>query len=151
VIERHGETAPLFDLPLVPSVLSVSLPRREPLFFCDGSGFFSGVGFLCFCWGFCGKSVSKRGFLMVNLWWFAWLMWWFRGHVFADEKCDKVLKFIFRCSISGGTRMSPADRRAAWRIVSSRGAGRRMWESPTCPCRLNERSRLRYFASVSVV
>ena len=31
--------------------------------------FFSEGGFLCFCWGFWGKRVVERGFLMVKLWW----------------------------------------------------------------------------------
>jgi hypothetical protein len=47
--------------------------------------FFFGLDNQRFCWGFWQKRGAERGFLMVNLWWFAGESWHVDGH-FSGSK-----------------------------------------------------------------
>jgi hypothetical protein len=46
-----------------------------------------------FCRGFCEKWCADRGFLLVNLWWFAGRSWCVDG-VFQQLKIFHFFKFI---------------------------------------------------------
>jgi hypothetical protein len=48
-----------------------------------------------FCMGFCGKWCVERGFLLVNLWWFAGRSWCVDG-VFQQLKIFHFFQVYFR-------------------------------------------------------